>query len=272
MPKHNKKRNSAFLYEILVREVAKKAVTKDRNQRNEAVSILKECFRGDTEIGRELQLFKNLLDTRGLLPHTAEKLIQETKKEYKKLDSKKIFTEQSTLIKKINKDLSKGVFSNFVPSYKDIATLSQIFNDDVSAKKRVILEENILAKITTTTTAEKDKKSNVSGVVVNKFVERFNRKYNKGLLGGQKTLLNKFILSFLDNGTDFKVYLNEEIETLKKKINNSFGLEELKQDEGMASKMKEIAKLLEGSNAKPIDKEFLQQILKIQALVEETEA
>jgi hypothetical protein len=85
-------------------------------------------------------------------------------------------------------------------------------------------------------------------------------------------LLNKFILSFLDNGTDFKVYLNEEIETLKKKINNSFGLEELKQDEGMASKMKEIAKLLEGSNAKPIDKEFLQQILKIQALVEETEA
>ena len=85
----------------------------------------------------------------------------------------------------------------------------------------------------------------------------------------QKALLNKFILSFLDNGTDFKVYLNEEIQNLKNEINDSFEIEELKQDENMASKMKEIKNLLEASNQKPVDQEFLQQILKIQILANE---
>jgi hypothetical protein len=272
MPKHNKKRNTAFLYEVLIREVIKQTVNKNIKQRNRVIVTLKECFKKNSEIGKELQLFKNLSDTCGLKIYTAEKLIQETKKEYKNLDTNKIFKEQSELIKKINKEISKNVFSNFVPNYKDIATLSQIFNDDVSAKRRVILEEGLLTRMTLKETAEKKKKSNLSGLVVNKFVDRFNSQYNSTLLEGQRTLLNKFILSFLDNGADLKVYLNEEIELLKKKINNSFDLEELKQDEDMTTKMEEVKNLLEKSNQKPIDKEFLQQILKIQALTKETES
>lgn len=269
MSRHNKKRNTALLYEILVRETVKQAVSKNTIQRNKVISILKEGFKKETEIGKELQLFKNLLESQNLFPHSAEKLIQETKKEYKKLDLKHIFKEQSILIKKINKELSKDVFSNFVPNYKDIATLSQIFGDDVSLKKRVLLEENLLKKLVSETKIEKQKKTQLSGLVVNKFVEKFNKQYNKALLENQKTLLNKFILSFLDNGVDFKVYLNEEINNLKKKINDSFELDELKQDKSMVSKMKEIKKHLEESNQKPISREFLQQILKIQTLASE---
>ena len=140
MPKHNKKRNTALLYEMLVREIIKQTINKDLINRNKAISVLKEHFQKDTEIVKELQLFKNLLETQELLPSTAEKLIQETKKEYKNLNVKKVFKEQSALIKKINQELSKDVFSNFVPNYKDIATLSQIFGADASTKRRVILE------------------------------------------------------------------------------------------------------------------------------------
>ena len=271
-PKHNKKRNTALLYEVLVREVVKQTISKDAAGRAKVISILKEGFTGETEIGKELQLFKSLLETENLLPHTAEKLIQESKKEYKKLDDRKIFQEQSMLIKKINKELSKGVFANFVPNYRDIATLSQIFGEDTSTKRRVILEENVLQKLTREKASTKKKNTNLSGLVVNNFIEKFNKKYGGDLLEEQKSLLNKFILSFLDNGTDFKVYLNEEIGDLKKKINDSFELEELKADTNMAAKMKEIKKLLENSNQKPIDQEFLQQILKIQALAREIKA
>jgi hypothetical protein len=269
MARHNKKRNTALLYEMLVREIIKQTINKDLINRNKAIAVLKEHFQKDTEIGKELQLFKNLLETQELLPHTAEKLIQETKKEYKNLNVKKVFKEQSTLIKKINQELSKGVFSNFVPNYKDIATLSQIFNDDASTKRRVILEEGVLKRITMNKTSDKKKNTHLSGLVVNKFIERFNKKYSSSLLENQKALLNKFILSFLDNGTDFKVYLNEEIQSLKNEINSSFEVEEVKQDEQMASKMKEIKNLLEASNQKPVDQEFLQQILKIQILADE---
>ena len=271
-PKHNKKRNTALLYEVLVREVVKQTISKDAAGRAKVISILKEGFTGETEIGKELQLFKSLLETENLLLHTAEKLIQESKKEYKKLDDRKIFQEQSILIKKINKELSKGVFANFVPNYRDIATLSQIFGEDTSTKRRVILEEGVLQKLTREKASTKKKNTNLSGLVVNNFIEKFNKKYGGDLLEEQKSLLNKFILSFLDNGTDFKVYLNEEIGDLKKKINDSFELEELKADTNMATKMKEIKKLLENSNQKPIDQEFLQQILKIQALAREIEA
>lgn len=270
-PKHNKKRNTALLYEVLVREVVKQSISKDAAGRAKVISILKEGFTGETEIGKELQLFKSLLETENLLPHTAEKLIQESKKEYKKLDDRKIFQEQSMLIKKINKELSKEVFANFVPNYRDIATLSQIFGEDASTKRRVILEESVLHKLTREKAPTKKKNTNLSGLVVNNFIEKFNKKYGGDLLEEQKSLLNKFILSFLDNGTDFKVYLNEEIGDLKKKINDSFELEELKADTNLAAKMKEIKKLLENSNQKPIDQEFLQQILKIQALAREIE-
>ena len=272
MPKHNKKRNSAFLYEILIREVIKQTVNKDKAQQEKVISTIKEHFNNKTEIGKELQLFKNLLDTRELFPHTAEKLIQETKKEYKKLNAKNIFKEQSTLIKKINKQLSKEVFSNFVPNYKNIATLAQIFGEDTNSKRRILLEETLLKRMIIKKKENKKNNTKLSGLVVNKFVEKFNKQYANILLENQKTFLNKFILSFLDSGIDFKIYLNEEIGSLKKKISNSFGLEELKQDKTMASKMKEVQELLEVSNQKPINKEFLQQILKVQALIKEIES
>ena len=257
---------------MLVREAVKQTINKNKEQRDKIIFTLKEGFRRGTELGKELQLFKNLLETSGILPHSAEKLIQETKKEYKKLDTKKIFNEQSALIKRINKEISKEVFSNFVPSYRNIATLSQIFGDDVSAKTRVILEESLLKKIVSEKGSKRKKGTNTSGLIVNKFIEKFNARYNGTLLEGQKTLLNKFILSFLDGGADFKFYLNEEIGALKQKINNSFELEELKKDQAMFGKMKEIKKLLEDSNQKPINKEFLQQILKVQTLVKEIES
>ena len=272
MPKYNKKRNTALLYEILIREVIKLAVDGNKDYRNRVISTLKEHFKRESEIGKELQLFKNIVDTQGLLPYTAEKLIQETKKEYKKLDTKKIFKEQSVLINVINKNLSKNIFSNFVPNYKDIATLSQIFGKNINTKKRVILEESLLKKMTAENTTKKIKNTRLSNVVVNKFVEKFNNKYSNTLLENQKQLLNKFILSFLDRGADFKVYLNEEIENLKKKVNDSFELEELKKDNALALRMKEVKELLEASSQKPINKEFLQQILKIQTLSKEIDS
>ena len=42
--KHNKKRNTAFVYEALVREVAKAVVRKDEKRKNLIVKIIKENF------------------------------------------------------------------------------------------------------------------------------------------------------------------------------------------------------------------------------------
>ena len=50
MPKHNKKRNTAFLYETLVREVVKQTIAKDFDKRDKAIAILKEHIRQEGDI------------------------------------------------------------------------------------------------------------------------------------------------------------------------------------------------------------------------------
>jgi len=271
MSRHNKKRNTAFLYEALVREVVKRTINKNTDVRDKVIAIIKETFTAKSEIGKELRLFKTLLETKGVSSRIGEKLIQETKKEYQKLDEKKIFSEQSALIKKINKEISKSVFSNFVPNYKDIATISQIFGEDVNIKHRVLLEERILSKIANRTKAMA-KNDKINNLVVSKFIGRFNSQYGATLTESQKTLLNKYILSFLDNGVDLKMYLNEEIYRLKEVVKKSYGLEELKNDSIMKEKMGKLAALLESFSTKPIDKDMLQSILKVQLVVKEVQS
>ena len=49
MAKHNKKRNTAFIYEALVREVIRQTIKKNTPQRNKAIKILKENFGKNSE-------------------------------------------------------------------------------------------------------------------------------------------------------------------------------------------------------------------------------
>ena len=136
MPRrHNKKRNTAFLYEVLVRELTKSIVRKNNKRKSAVLSILKEHFKKGAVLQKELQLYKDTLSSEGMDQYTAEKYIFETKVAHQNLNKEEVFKEQSTVISKINKFLSKECFSNFVPNYKDLATISRLFDDDVTVKE-----------------------------------------------------------------------------------------------------------------------------------------
>ena len=127
--KHNKKRNTAFLYEALARELTISILESNHERQKKATSILKEFFKKGEMLSDELGLYQNLTDVDSLSAHAADKLIQETRFLHSRLDKKQIFNEQTRLISKINKELSKDVFSYFVPNYKSLATIYQIFNN-----------------------------------------------------------------------------------------------------------------------------------------------
>ena len=59
--KHNKKRNTAFVYEALLREVTKSIVSRDTERKNKAISILKEYFKQGTNLSKELGCYKALI-------------------------------------------------------------------------------------------------------------------------------------------------------------------------------------------------------------------
>ena len=267
--RHNKKRNTAFLYEILIREMAKSTLTSNHARRYKIITLIKEHFSGNTELAKELRLYKPLYESKEMKPQIAEKLIQEAKRSHEKIDREQVFLEQSVVISKINKALSKQVFSNFVPNYKNLATIAQIFDFNVPIKNRVLLEANLLEKIIST--KEKSNKVPISNLAYKTFVKKFNEEYNNKLLEEQKKLLNNYVLSFVDNGISLKLFLNEEISRLKKVIYNTPYAKEIKSDKAVTEKINKTLSLIENFKNKPINKEMLEQILKIQNLAKEME-
>ena len=162
------------------------------------------------------------------------------------------------------------MFSNFVPNYKNLATISQIFNDDVTVKNRVLLEAELL-KVMTSENNKNQNKLPVSNLVYRTFLKKFNETYGDELMQEQKSLLQNYILSFNDNGLQFKVYLNEELGRLRKIISEALNKEEIKLDDSMIEKTETVLNLIENFKNKPFSKTMLTQVLKMQNLVKEIE-
>jgi hypothetical protein len=267
--KHNKKRNTAFLYEVLIRELSRSIIEKNEQLKKELALIINKSFNKEALLLKELNLYKALYETSDVHPHLAEKLIFEVKKEHSKINKKKLFQEQSYIIKQINKILSKSVFSNFVPNYKSIATIYQIFDQECSVKQRVLLENEMVKKLISKKGQKEDNMKPIDNIVFKSFVNKFNSEYSIKLVEEQKQMLNKYISSFDDNGLELKVYLNEEIARLKKVVKNSLRAEEIKNDSEMTKKTKKVLLTLDEMKNKNIDKYLINKIFKIQKLAKE---
>ena len=174
--KHNKKRNTAFLYETLVRELTISVVNKDIDRKRKIVSIMKEFFRRDTTLGLELELYRTLYETTDVNEMTAEKLLLEVKRVYMALNQEEVFDQQSQLIGTINRELGKDTFSTFVPNYKDLATIAQIFDTRTAIKRRTLLENNILRKMHSSSEPLTENAKPIDNIVYKTFVKKFNDK------------------------------------------------------------------------------------------------
>lgn len=267
--RHNKKRNTAFLYESLIQELTKAVIKQDMQKRENILSILKEHFSKGKLLHIEMSLYKTISETKGLSREIAEKILFESKVEYDVLPKDKIFKEQTRVINKINKNVGPSIFSNFVKNYKDLATISQIFNSSVSIKEKVLLEEEIISKMSTKEKTEEKKMIPTDKLVYDTFVKKFNQKYGDSLLSEQKDLLTNYLVSFSDNGLSLKVFLNEELHRIRQELNNCLEIKEIKEDNTMLSKTKQIIENLELFRKKEFDQPMLSNLLKIQKFVNE---
>ena len=265
--KHNKKRNSAFLYEILIQELTKAVLSQNKEQQVKIVALVKEAFSGNSMMYRELKLYRAITHTKDVNVLTAEKIVNEVKIRHRDLDKKALLSEQNKLARKIRKFLSAQTFSNFVPSYKDLATVAQIFNNRVSIKSKILLENELVEKMSSEKLIEK--MVPMDNIVYKSFVKRFNDEYGTKLLQEQKLLLNKFIASFHNNGIELKSYLNEEIGRLKKELKQSFLKEEFISDSQMLANAKKVLKTLESYRTQKPDKAMVEEVIKIQGLLKE---
>ena len=273
--KHNKKRNTACFYEALVREMTKAVVSQDKKRKNNIIDILKESFSSNKILGQELRLYQTILESTDLDSITAEKLLYKIREAYATLDVQEIYDAQSSVINRINKEIGSAVYNNFVPNYKSIATVSQLFGADSSAagiKKGVILEQNVLETLTSDTTKEPETEMKpIDNIVFKTFTSKFNEAYGEGLLSEQKELLNRYILSF-SSDTDMKIYLNEELGRLHVALQKALNTDEVKSDGTMTESTNSVINMIEEFRNTPVDKNLVEKVLKIQNLVHEISA
>ena len=270
--KHNKKRNTAFLYESLVRELTKAVLSKNTERKATITSLIKEHFKKGEILAQDLECYRSLSETDSMEPYTAEKLICEIRNIRSQMDKKKLFSRQTRLINDVNKKLSDKVFSNFVPNYRSLATIYQIFDSELPVKKRVILEQNILAGMVSLKGEKEGTMKPIDNVVFKTFSKKFNEQYSGSLLEEQKELLKHYIFSFSDNGLSLKVYLNEELGRLKTILVSSLREEDVENDEEMTSKTRNIISMLEEYTQNKLDEKVIKKIMKIQGLVQELDS
>jgi len=261
--KHNKKRNTAFLYECLIKEMTKAVVRGELQKKQRIIETLKRYFSKGKPLYNDLQLYKQLMETKNLKESLGSRFMQEVKNDWDGLDRKEIFNQQTHLIKEFNNSLPEA-FGNFIPNYKSIATVGQYFNSGgLKAKTRLLIEERVKTLVISQPQAIKeDKMETLDALTYNTFVNKFNDTYKDSLLKEQRELLSNYITSFSDNGLGLKMFMNEEIGRLKTECDS---LSEGK----WSDKIHLVREKLEEFRAKPLTEEVVKDVFHIQQLLSE---
>ena len=261
--KHNKKRNTAFLYECLIKEMTKAVVRGELQKKQQIVETLKRYFSKGKPLYNDLQLYKQMMETKNLKESIGVRFMEEVRKDWQSLDRKEIFNEQTSLIKEFNENLTEA-FNNFIPNYKSIATIGQFFNSNgLKAKSRLLIEERVKTLVISNPQAIKeDNLKTVDSLTYKTFVSKFNETYKESLLKEQRELLTNYITSFSDNGLGLKMFMNEELGRLKEQCENL--------DQGKWSdKIKLVKEKLEDFKKKPLTEEVVKDVFHIQQLLSE---
>ena len=271
--KHNKRRNSAFLYEALVRELVKSAMRKDEQRKQITIDLMKKYFHADSPLGKELKVYKALYETTNLSPEDAERLLYEAKRTFFGVgfaSPQEIYDEQSQLIAAVNKKLSPSVFSNFVPNYKSIATIQQIFSKEVSIPNRIMLERKILDDLCSKKliVEKKEEKLKINDLVIKTAIKSFNKKYDK-LNENQKKLISKFLVKGEETEADLRLFVSEELSRIKGKLSSSLTIKEFAEDNIMKQKAQKTLLLIEETLKSEIGEEEVSLVLKLQELEKE---
>ena len=266
--RHNKKRNTAFVYEAIVREATVAVLKNEKAKKDKAVSIIKKHFHSDSLLKKDLECYRSLYENQNIDPKISEKILKEASLQRHLIDADSLFKQQSALINDINKELSSDVFNTYVPNYKTLATIDQIFSAKTSPKNRIILESEIIRSMSQSENIEQVA-HNVDKVLFKTFVQKFNDKYETDLLEEQKELLTHYIVSFSDNALQLKYFLNEEIYRLKRCLKEAAQSDDINSDPDMLEKTKKVISRLDGYSKMTINEDVILTVLKTQALVEE---
>lgn len=221
--KHAKVKNTGLIFELLVRQVASDTMN---NRNSKALGIIKRNFSKNSELSKELKLYRSLHEEKFDSQKKAEMFLEAVLRTKHAINESVIKREKYNLIKDIRSHYNiDEFFTSRVSNYKLHASIYKLFefieSDDPKeyVNNRFAMMEHICTKTTirsadpTLATENKDIRILASKLIVDKFNEKYAT-----LNESQKRLLREYINNVTNSAT-LKQFVISEATMLRQNLN-----------------------------------------------------
>ena len=229
--KHSKIKNTSILFELLTRQITADVLA---GKSTKSVKIVKKHFNENTELGKELQLYRVLSEKHYESADRATQLVETVIKSRKKLSNSTIRREKYNLIKEIKESYNVGDFFNGrISNYRILASIYNVFQAETSDEsfdpeavvnsRFTVLEHITSKKLDSSETKNKvlreynKKDKDLKLLAYQILVDKFNQKY-KTLDENQKNLLKNYINN-VSNTNSLREYIDSEVVKIRKILN-----------------------------------------------------
>ena len=226
--KHKKYRNTGLIWEMLTRQITSDILEGKEN--SSATEILQEYFGSDTEISKELELYRILMNETFQTEERAKDFLSEVVETRKNLDYGQLHEEKYNIIGDIKEEYPlKEFFKSRVDNYRELASVYKVFKalsedeeveyepQDLVRSKYTIIEHvtngDVEAEEKTKSEIEEtfeEESRDLRLLAQRVMIEKFNKKYGK-LLPEQKELLRKYINN-ISNTNNLREDINDRVE------------------------------------------------------------
>lgn len=225
--KHSKIKNTGILFELLTRQITADVLA---GKSTKSVGILKKFFNENTELGKELELYKLLSEKNYNSEVKANDLLNVVIKQRQKLSNSDLRREKYNLISSIKENYNvTDFFNGRIPNYRLLASIYNIFQSETTDEKfkadhlvnskftvlehithKKIDDEKIKQKVIAEY-SKQDKDLRLLAYEI--LVDKFNKKY-KSLDESQKKLLKNYINN-ISNTNSLREYVDKEVTRIK---------------------------------------------------------
>ena len=275
---HSKIKNTAILFELLTRQVA--ADTIKGVEKSPALFLIKEYFKADSLLAKELVLYQTIINERYNTPQKAEYLLNTVIKLQRKINAAQLKDQKYRLISEVKKHYDlKDFFKTNLSEYKLYASIYRVFEGVSVAKlsqtvqsRFTIVEHlnrkssNRLSESHITNSEDYLKQDEEVRLLAYKLmIDKFNEKY-ADLSVKQKTILKEYINN-ISNTTTLKQFVVAEGKSISEQIKKQIPIVS---DRVIAIKLNEVCNMVDKlQSIKTIKEEHVLSLLLYHELLKE---
>ena len=228
--KHSKIKNTSILFELLTRQITADVLA---GKSTKSVKIVKKHFNENTELGKELQLYRILSEKHYESESRANDLLEMVLESRQKLSNSKLRNEKYNLIKEIKENYNANDFFNGrISNYRLLASIYNVFQSQTlptvfNPEETINSKFTVLEHITSKRISSKEAKAKILSeynktdkdlrlLAYQILVDKFNQKY-KTLDESQKNLLKNYINN-VSNTNSLREFVDNEVVKIKKEL------------------------------------------------------